>query len=162
MNISPRDIKMECTGDGFCLRQCHCVCDDENNCNCEHPGHSNGTGYCPGDHCVPVKCKTCGKLVPQWLLNMNKNKCINCSVILGPCEFVGSGECNICFENKEILRLKCGHELCSECWSEIREVVEIDEDICVNKYVSQGCPFCRQKNQWDSGVYKPIHDGNNE
>jgi hypothetical protein len=146
-----------CKGLGDCIKQCYCVCyDDEDEeipskeCICGHRHHAKLYGgilrtdiYCKQEceyKCQLIECpnfKLCGKKYPQWYLNCYKGLCINCRVCYGKIKFLDQkDECSICFETKEMIKINCGkHKFCLECWT-----TWADTTI---KY-PVACPFCRE------------------
>ena len=81
----------------------------------------------------------CHKLLPQWVLYCHNDMCPNCSIMMDKLFFTHNiKECPICTEDREMIRLKCKHELCITCLEKIRDQDEI----------STSCPICRDKVWW--------------
>ena len=140
----------ECTGRGECFVHCMCECDDdifkENDeiiCECVHASHKSG--YCPSTcvhKCQLQQCRTCDALKPQFFLEFRGGLCGNCYFEFGAVKLTGiSGECPICLESKQMVRIMCeNHLFCFPCW----------KDHC-GKGKGQACPICRKliwKQKW--------------
>jgi hypothetical protein len=139
----------ECTGRGECFVHCACECDDifkeddEVVCECIHSGHIGG--YCPGEckwECKLKECRMCSSLKPEYFLQFREGLCGNCYFEFGPVKLMGiSGECPICLELKQMVRIVCeNHLFCLQCW----------KDFC-GKGKGVACPICRKliwKQKW--------------
>lgn len=113
-----------CSGNGECINPCVCEIPCEN-------------GYCKSDCCALIKCrnyKFCKTKLPQrYIINGID---IGCAIKMGPhFETKKINTCCVCMENKQMLVLKCRHEICNDCWY-----------IISNK--SPICPLCRNKNSY--------------
>jgi hypothetical protein len=149
-------IRNSCEGNGQCFvdYSCECECfencecmDDE--CNCDHkedcyynahPEHKDCVIYCrfKKDCCELKKCGNyflCKNLMPEVMLNRNDGLCHGCYLQLGHLKKGDIVECIICCENKENIKLNCGHEMCFGCFE--RWAFE-NED--------RTCPMCRNPN----------------
>ena len=51
-------------------------------------------------------------------------------------------ECPICLIDSVMIELKCGHEICNDCWYNMTLIAENDE----TKDFIPECPMCRRKN----------------
>jgi hypothetical protein len=135
-----------CNGNGYCLIQCECICFDEETkdydvndieCRCIHKYHN---GYCPSTCCMPIQCrnfKYCGEKIPKWMSTTHNNMCIVCVIQMGKHTYTNQQEdCNVCFENKNMLILDCKHKICNDCWY----------NITFNQ--KPICPLCRNVNKW--------------
>jgi hypothetical protein len=147
---------VHCNGFGECIKQCCCVCyDDEEHtiiskeCKCGHRKHTKmfvgplkTDIYCKDEcehECQLKRChnfKICSKKRPQWFLNLYNGLCFNCSIYYGKLTFLREQyKCSICFESKDIIELSCGrHKFCVECWVKWSETT--------TKYPIS-CPICR-------------------
>jgi len=133
--------------DGRCIKQCECICYNEETdkpneiCTCGHREHK---GYCLSDCCKLIECKNykyCGTSDPQWVLDMNDGQCFICKLQMGEYEKIDViEECCICYENKEMIELKCSHKLCEECWHGCTQG---------NNFGSGICPLCRSNSGWE-------------
>ena len=155
----------KCTGRGFCLEQCCCLCFEDEECEvpsevctCGHRDHPKLYGgdtecdiYCR-DEC-PYKCelipchnyKLCQKKLPQCQLDINNGMCLDCAVSFGKIKFLDiKDECPICMENKNMIQISCEkHNLCLDCWKEISKT---------SKYGPTTCPLCRESIwKWKKG-----------
>lgn len=141
-----------CGGDGTCLHYCH-ECTSENDEHTEvdpRTLHTDGPEHnclIPCAHgCVPLECanfRMCQKMIPAWAAAVNGGVCYNCRWYYGKIEFASSvgapasAECVICCEERPLVRIFCGHELCLDCWKTIskREATYIKAPCC---------PLCRR------------------
>ncbi len=157
----------ECSNCSKCnlqLFDCECVCKcDEDKCICfEHImkkdctcGHRNHKGMCkpeiPCIHkCEPVLCPNDknheedekGLMHPKWLLLCHGGNCEFCAITYGH-DFSHLNEikeCSVCYQNKYMTSLRCNHEICWDCWSNI---CKINDN---NSPESRACcPICRCK-----------------
>jgi len=142
-----------CTGNGNCIYQCVCVCDSDMShaaCTCGHRFHNKMIGgedecniYCREQckyQCVLVEChnfKLCKQKRPQWVLNSNKEMCIDCAIMIGKITFLNEiDDCPICFNHKDMIMINCEkHKVCIDCWKEW-------SDKCIQPPVT--CPLCRE------------------
>ena len=133
-----------CNGNGECLNQCFCECSDD--CICGHKGHC---GYCPSNCCIPVKCrnyKYCNTKQPLWVSNCHNGMCMNCAIQMGNHKYTNKiDKCYICYENKNLLLLKCHHEICNDCWYNITKYEEEESE---EESIKYKCPFCRNICDW--------------
>ena len=140
---------ISCNGDGECLVQCECECFNENTgeyaeiCVCGHREHN---GYCPTNCCSPVKCRNynfCKEKLPRYVLSCHNGMCMNCAIQMGRHRFADQkGNCCVCLENKNMLLLKCNHQICNDCW------YSITIDCSGNNCKKPLCPLCRNMNDW--------------
>lgn len=83
-----------------------------------------------------------GLLHPEWYFDCHGGNCSYCGQLYGH-GFVHTNEikeCPICYENKLMTSLKCKHELCWDCWSNI---CNYNNNNSSHKRAS--CPLCRRK-----------------
>ena len=135
-------LKTKCEGDGTCITRCNhiCICNLEN-CICHHKEHGQ---LCPTEcyyNCKPVLCENfnlCGNYIPEWVNQINYGICFHdCNWGYGKIVYLDRiADCHICYENKNMIKLQCGHELCVNCWKNIVDSVDT-----IN--ISPSCPFCR-------------------
>jgi hypothetical protein len=141
--------------------KCECNCDEDDCicyyhimreiCTCSHRVHN---GYCNPEfpclfNCVPKLCpnnqhhiENKDELFPEWYFDCHGGNCYDCAIKYGH-GFKNTDiyeECQICFENKLIIKLQCNHGLCWNCWVNMCQC-EKDTNIRAS------CPFCR-KNKW--------------
>jgi hypothetical protein len=85
-----------------------------------------------------VECrnfKYCANKVPKWILTIQQNMCIHCLTKIGPLEFLDEiKECFVCFDIKKVVKVRCGHTFCLECWINWSKVQDKILD----------CPLCRK------------------
>lgn len=63
--------------------------------------------------------------------------CVECDCDMGFFKLTDEEkECSICLTNKKMIKIKCGHTLCSICWIKISK-----QNILINCELP--CPFCR-------------------
>ena len=130
---------------GECLKQCFCECYNEETdqynelCVCVHREHN---GYCPSNCCMPIECrnyKYCNEKIPEWVFCHN-GMCMNCAVKMGKHTYTNEVEvCCVCLENKIMLKLKCNHVVCNDCWYNITKQDDGNNPLC---------PLCRNLNDW--------------
>ena len=140
-----------CGGDGACLHYCHeCMAENEEHTEVDPRSlHSEGPEHnclipC-AKGCVPLECanyRMCHKMIPAWAAAANNGICYNCKWYYGKIDFASSAgtaeaECVICSEERPLVRIFCGHELCLDCWKTIskREATYIKAPCC---------PLCRR------------------
>lgn len=138
-----------CNGNGECLNQCVCECFNyetevyDEICVCGHREHN---GYCPSTCCQPVECrnyKYCKVKQPQWVSFCVNGLCMNCVVQMGKHTITDTeNDCCVCLEKKIMLRLKCNHLVCNDCWFHITH-----EGFARNEN-KMFCPLCRNVNDW--------------
>jgi len=131
-----------CQGDGECLKQCYCECYNEDIdkydeiCTCGHRDHG---GYCPSTCCSLVECGGCKEKHPKCYLDMHNGVCVPCDMSMGRRSMTDIVEdCCVCFENKQMLSLKCNHKVCHDCWYQITK----------GSHSGGSCPLCRNINGW--------------
>jgi hypothetical protein len=146
-----------CTGNGDCLKQCFCICFDDEECeiesevcSCGHRDHpkliGGNTGcdiYCQSDcpyNCQLIECHNfslCEQKLPQWVLNCRNGMCMHCSTMIGKIKFLNEkDDCPICLENKDMIQITCGkHNVCLDCWKKCSKMQK-ETDLC--------CPLCRE------------------
>lgn len=149
---------MSCNGRGTCIRQCCCICYDDEYCNvpsevctCGHRNHTHLIGgtteadvYCKQEcshNCELVEChnyRLCGEKNPQWLLDCNNGMCHHCAVMIGKIKFLDvKEECPVCMETKDMIKISCEkHNLCIDCWKQMSETKD--------RPVPLSCPLCRE------------------
>lgn len=95
--------------------------------------------------CEPIKClnyNICKFMCLDEYQMCEFPFCVECDCDMG--KFKNTNiikECNICYENKNIVLLDCNHEICSECLKLISiNNIEKNYDECLL------CPFCRNNN----------------
>ena len=149
---------MTCTALGECYIKCNCKCfegeeddDDELDdriCTCEHKDHY---GFCPNEcikNCKLQECnnfKYCNQKSPLYLHKYNYNMCIDCVVKMGPHKIMEKfQECPVCFNNKQMIELKCKHHICNDCWYKITDTGWNNS----KGYFNPNCPICRYENIW--------------
>ena len=119
----------DCQGRGDCIIQDDSI-----------TGYSNKP--CP-HNCQLVEChnfKICGEKRPQNILDCHRGMCFDCKLVYGKVKFLTEKEdCSICFINKDMVEIMCGHTLCLDCWKEWSKKSEAPVT----------CPQCR-KNIWPS------------
>jgi hypothetical protein len=159
----------ECQGNGKCYKKCDCECfegeeDDDDEapdrvCSCVHKEHF---GFCPNDcqyACSLIECRNfeyCGAKSPKWLHEYNYKMCINCVIKMGPHENSKHiEECPVCFIEKEMNVLKCGHKICNKCWYIITDIGYNN----IKGNFNPACPLCRNKNIWTSFAETTVADG---
>lgn len=117
----------DCQGRGDCIIQDDSI-----------TGYSNKP--CP-HNCQLVEChnfKICGEKRPQNILDCHRGMCFDCKLVYGKVTFLNEKEdCPICFLNKDMVEIMCGHKLCLDCWKEWSKKSEAPVT----------CPQCR-KNIW--------------
>ena len=131
-----------CGGDGTCLHYClDCMCSDIDDPHRDPvPGHNCLITTCPHS-CMPHPCNNhiiCKRMIPEWVDKMNKGICFHCKWLYGKNEFIDKvDECIVCADEKSVVRIFCGHELCLECWTTIvRGAYSLDHAVT--------CPMCRR------------------
>lgn len=150
-----------CRGRGDCIKQCGCICYDDEECEiiseickCGHRYHDKMIGgnsdcqlYCKDTcsyNCELVEChnyRICKQKLPQILLDCHNNMCIDCAINIGKITFLNKNDtCPICLNDKEVIQISCGkHTFCFDCWKNWSE----------NSIVSPlSCPLCR-KSIWE-------------
>lgn len=136
-DINSSESSKNCPGDGSCLIQCCCECSETEKDICGHREHN---GYCPSSCCAPQECRNfqyCGLRVPQWVLNCHNGMCMGCAIQLGPHKLTNKvEECCVCLEDTRMIKLKCGHNICNDCWCKI------------STNSRSLCPLCRNLNNW--------------
>lgn len=146
---------MSCQGRGECIKQCGCVCYDDEEyeipsdvCTCTHRHHNQIIGgnlesdiYCKeacSHNCELVKChnyKICARELPQWVLDCHNGMCPDCAVTIGKVTFLDVKEdCPICLLNKDIVAISCKHKVCLDCWINWSET---------STQAPLTCPLCR-------------------
>ncbi len=144
-----------CRGNGLCLFQCVCTCFDDEECLipsllciCGHRSHTKLIGgegflyqYCNSGctyNCQPKEChnfRFCQQKRPEWLLNCDNQMCKECAIMVGKINYLDEkDECCICFNNKVVIKIKCGHIFCMECWTKWSESINV---------FPLTCPLCR-------------------
>lgn len=142
-----------CKGYGECLEQCDC----DDTCTCEQRynttmigGNEEGEIYHRKEclhNCELVEChnfKLCGKMLPQWILNIRHGMCLDCVLSIGRIKFLNEkDDCPICLIHKDMIEISCGkHKVCVECWKNWSET---------SKQCPLTCPLCRESIwQWRS------------
>jgi Zinc finger, C3HC4 type (RING finger) len=145
LNEINQNITMaSCKGDGSCLNQCVCECYNKRTgkyhkvCKCGHRKHNE---YCPSDCCIPLKCrnyKYCNDMHPKWFLNCHNGMDMNCAMQMGPHVVTTYiRQCYACKMNKQMITLKCEHNICSDCWYNI-----------TSNEGKHRCPLCGKENHW--------------
>jgi GH35 family endo-1,4-beta-xylanase len=74
----------------------------------------------------------------EWVEKMNNGICFHCIWRYGKIEFIDKvAECIVCADEKSVVRIFCGHELCLDCWTTIvRGAYSFDHAVT--------CPMCRR------------------
>ena len=140
---------------GICIYvRCYCTCytynKDKNqyieiDCICGHRIHNGNCYLAPSPCCEPIKCanyKYCNFRCIEKYDMIVFPFCLDCDSQMG--KFKNTNiikECNICYENKNILLLECNHEICNECWF----LITRKSETCGFKKLL--CPICRYDNK---------------
>jgi hypothetical protein len=140
----------KCDSDGSCIVQCLCECYNEEIdkyneiCVCGHREHN---GFCYSLCCNPIECrnyKYCNQKLPKWILNCFSGLCSDCAINLGAHKLTNTiDNCPVCFENKSMIKLKCKHLVCNDCWYIIANKKNEDYTQALAT-----CPLCRNINDW--------------
>ena len=147
-----------CNGRGSCIKQCVCICYDDDDyevlsitCTCGHRNHDYMIGgknkediYCQTEcihNCQLIQCHNftlCGKKYPQEVLDCHNGMCVDCAVMIGKVIFLNKmDDCPICMDHKEVITISCGkHNVCMECWKQMSETE--------NRPYPLSCPLCRE------------------
>ena len=81
--------------------------------------------------------KQCGILLPDVIPNIHNDLCIYCTIQTGPHVKLDMVEdCCVCLETKNMIKLKCNHNICYDCW------------IAITNNKQHQCPICRHVNTW--------------
>ncbi len=145
--------------------KCICHCDEEDNCVCFKfiyrelctCGHRKHHGYHKPDNPCPYNCEpklcpndknhnnmvfcTKGQLYPEWLFDCHGGNCLYCGQLYGH-GFRHTNdikECPVCYDDKLMTKLRCKHEICWDCWSQICHGGSDDPKLRTS------CPLCRRK-----------------
>lgn len=153
-----------------CAESPNCpICFQPNNLcegyNCPYPvifwkeckcGHRDRHGYCKptppcSKGCEPTLCSNDrnhdeeikGTLYPQWLFDCHGGNCNHCAESYGHGfkHTKEMGECPVCFELREMTKLRCNHLICWDCWKKICDGRSNDRN------TRASCPLCR-KSKW--------------
>ena len=157
-------ICTECSQCGLnmenCKCECHCNLDEcscyshnyNHVCTCDHRDHR---GECkPKDpcphNCEPLPCPNyknhdntfpgypVNKMYPEWFLSVHGGNCIYCGMLYGH-GFKNTDkikECPVCYDDKPMTKLRCGHDICWDCWSTMCNIKSKNRT---------SCPLCRCK-----------------
>lgn len=110
--------------------------------------------------CKLFPCKNaphCTRKCPEWLLDCHFQMCPNCAICMGRInETEIMDDCPVCLETKLMIKLKCNHLICQNCWFNITVVPWInyyeeehdDEENAEKTAESNKCPLCRGKTNW--------------
>lgn len=147
----------DCTICGLQSDYCECTCECSDICECERYkmreectcGHREHGGYCKSDRPCLFNCelKLCpndihhnpkGSLFPEWFFNCHGGNCMSCAIAYGH-RFVNTDiveECVVCYEVKQMTKLRCDHLICWNCWASTCKTVSND---------IASCPLCRKR-----------------
>lgn len=93
-----------------------------------------------------IECRNfdyCKNKMKFWILKDYKGLCDECYIQMGDHYLTNNiMECPICLNDLEMVKLKCNHEICNNCWYEISLAATLDE---TKNFVPE-CPLCRGKN----------------
>ena len=92
---------------------------------------------------MTIECrnyKYCNKKIPEWVSFCHNGMCMNCAVQMGKHTYTNELEdCCVCLENKIMLKLKCNHVVCNDCWYNITKQGDGNNTLC---------QLCRNLNNW--------------
>lgn len=131
----------KCTGDGYCLLpySCKYVNKNINNDNNQYYHYVNKC-------CQLIECRNldyCNNKMPLWLLKEYNGLCDTCFIQMGDHTLINKiEECPICLEDSTMVKLKCNHLICNDCWFNITLTASLDQ----SKDFTPECPICRNKN----------------